>query len=170
MKYAKINLFDIANGEGIRVSLFVSGCKFHCKGCFNQEAQDFSYGKEFTSESVEFILNRLKDKRFDGLTLIGGDPLWQTIKDMKALIKLCKEVHKLNKSVWIWSGFTWEDIFNGTDEEYKVRQELISNCDVFIDGLFEETKKDLSLAWRGSSNQRIINVKESLKENSVITM
>lgn len=152
MKYAKINLFDIANGEGIRVSLFVTGCKFHCEGCFNQEAQDFSYGKDFTSESAEIILNRLKDKRFDGLTLIGGDPLWQTTKDIKTLINLCKEVHKLNKNVWIWSGFTWEDIFNSDEEEYKVRQELISNCDVFIDGLFEEDKKDLSLAWRGSSN------------------
>lgn len=170
MKYAKINLFDIANGEGIRVSLFVTGCKFHCKGCFNQDAQDFSYGKDFTSESAELILNRLKDERFDGLTLIGGDPLWQTTKDIKTLTKLCKEVHKLNKNVWIWSGFTWEDIFSGNEEEQKARQELISNCDVFIDGLFEEDKKDLSLAWRGSSNQRIINVKESLKENSVITM
>ena len=170
MKYAKINLFDIANGEGIRVSLFVTGCKFHCKGCFNQEAQDFTYGKEFTSESVELILNRLKDERFDGLTLIGGDPLWQTTNDIKTLINLCKEVHKLNKNIWIWSGFTWEDIFNSNEDEYKTRQELISNCDVFIDGLFEEDKKDLSLAWRGSSNQRIINVKESLKENSVITM
>lgn len=170
MKYAKINLFDIANGEGIRVSLFVTGCKFHCNGCFNQEAQDFSYGKDFTSESVELILNRLKDERFDGLTLIGGDPLWQNTNDIKTLINLCKEVHKLNKNVWLWSGFTWEDIFNGEGEEYKARQELISNCDVFIDGLFEETKKDLSLAWRGSYNQRIIKVKESLKENSVITM
>lgn len=170
MKYAKINLFDIANGEGIRVSLFVTGCKFHCKGCFNQEAQDFAYGKEFTSESAELILNRLKDERFDGLTLIGGDPLWQTTKDIKTLTNLCKEVHKLNKNIWIWSGFTWEDIFNNNEDEYKTRQELISNCDVFIDGLFEEDKKDLSLAWRGSSNQRIINVKESLKENSVITM
>lgn len=170
MKYAKINLFDIANGEGIRVSLFVTGCKFHCKGCFNQEAQDFTYGKEFTSESAELILNRLKDERFDGLTLIGGDPLWQTTNDIKTLINLCKEVHKLNKNIWIWSGFTWEDVFNNNEDEYKTRQELISNCDVFIDGLFEEDKKDLSLAWRGSSNQRIINVKESLKENSVITM
>ena len=169
MKYAKINLFDIANGNGIRVSLFLSGCKFKCKGCFNQPAQDFSFGKDFTSETKEMIIDRLKDNRFDGLTLIGGDPLWQSSEDIGVLIDLCKQVHELNKDVWIWSGFVWEDVFGKTDEESKIRQELLSNCDVFIDGLFEEDKKDLSLAWRGSSNQRIIDVQKSLSKNEVIT-
>ena len=170
MNYSGIKEYDIANGPGIRVSLFVSGCNFHCKGCFNPETWDFNYGENFTALTMKEIVNKVKSDRIAGFSLLGGDPLWQIPWDIFKLTELCKRIKSTGKSVWIWSGFTWEDIFNGNEDEYKTRQELISNCDVFIDGLFEEDKKDLSLAWRGSSNQRIINVKESLRENSVITM
>lgn len=167
MNYAKVNLFDIANGEGIRVSLFVSGCNFHCPQCFNQDAQDFSFGAPFTSSIKKAIINRINLPFIDGLTLIGGDPLCQRNEDIKELIELCKEVKKLDKTIWIWSGYTWEEIFDTNDFD-DIKQQLVGNCDVWVDGRFEINKKDLSLAWRGSSNQRIIDVQKSLKKKQVV--
>lgn len=174
MNYAKINLFDIANGKGIRVSLFVSGCQFHCPECFNESAQDYNYGKIFTDKEEKIILNRLKDDNFSGLSIIGGDPLWQNPDGLHQLQKLCAKVHALNKDVWIWSGFTWEEIFNNNELDMQnpllmqLRRAVIVESDVFIDGRFEKDKKDLSLYWKGSSNQRVIDVKKSLKEREII--
>ena len=170
MNYAKINLFDIANGKGIRVSLFVSGCQFHCKDCFNQCAQDYNFGKKFTDKEEKIILNRLNDDNFKGLSLIGGDPLWQDIEGLKQLISLCEKVHKMGKDVWIWSGFTWEEVFENTNhnEESECRKMLIKSSDVFIDGRFITEQKKLGKAWAGSTNQRVIDVKESLKQNNIV--
>lgn len=163
MRYAKINLFDIANGVGLRVSLFVSGCTFFCDGCFNQEAQDFNYGSEYTDIEQSLILGRLLSQTdFAGLSILGGDPLCQSQKDIETLARLCEKVHTINKDVWLWTGYKWEEII--TDENLMV---LIKNCDYVIDGRFEKDKKDLSLAWRGSSNQRIIDVKASLEKGSL---
>lgn len=165
MNYGGINYTDSANGEGWRVTLFVSGCKFHCKDCQNKEVQEYSYGEKFEEITKQMILSRIKSPIINGLSLSGGDPLWQSYSDIMELTNLCKEVHKVNKNVWIWSGFTWNEIFiqGETTLDNIARQNLISNCDVFIDGLFKADKKDLSLAWRGSSNQRVIDVQKTLE-------
>lgn len=170
MRYAKIKHYDIANGEGIRISLFVSGCRFHCKDCFNEEAQDFNYGEEYTKETEEQILKLLESPRFDGLSLLGGDPLWQNEEGLKELISLVQKTHTLKKDIWIWSGFTWEEIMGTEDSEEidSLRKKLISSCDVFVDGRFEIEKKDLRLKWRGSSNQRVINVQETLRSGKMV--
>lgn len=165
MNYGNIKKFDIANGKGIRISLFVSGCKFHCKDCFNEEAWDFNYGNKYDVLIEKEILKHIALPYIEGLSILGGDPLWQSYSDIMELTNLCKEVHKVNKDVWIWSGFTWDEIFiqGETTLDNIARQNLISNCNVFIDGLFKADKKDLSLAWRGSSNQRVIDVQKTLE-------
>lgn len=168
MNYAKIKHFDIANGEGVRTSLFVSGCKFFCEDCFNKEAQDFSFGNLFTEDVEKEILDTLKPN-IDGISILGGDPLWQNVDGLMTLKHLVDSVHKLNKSVWIWSGFTWEEVFNNKcDTKSEARRMLISSCDVFVDGRFDKTKKNLKLKWCGSENQRVIDVKNSLYLNRVI--
>ena len=170
MNYSGYYKSDMANGEGWRVTLFVSGCSNHCKGCQNLEAQDYNYGKLYTDETQEKILKDLNRKNIQGLSLSGGDPLWQDENGLNKLINLCKETHKLGKDIWMWTGFTWEEIFNSelNKSEIQLCRELIRNCDILIDGRFEEDKKDLSLAWRGSYNQRIIDVNKSIKEGEVV--
>lgn len=173
MRYSNIKQFDMANGEGIRTSLFVTGCHFHCKECFNPEAWSFEYGKPYTVETTETIIKMVSNPHVKGLSILGGDPLWQDEKGLTQLYSLVREVHLRGKNIWLWSGFTWEQIFpkiqpyTFTDREI-AQQSLIANCDVWVDGQFEISKKDLSLKWRGSSNQRIINVQKSLKYNEVI--
>ena len=175
MKYASIKKMDISNGEGIRVSLFVSGCKFHCPGCFNEEVQSFDYGKDYTQATEDLILKEVSKPHIKGLSLLGGDPLWQDWNGLKQLRQLVQKVHDLDKTVWIWSGFTWEELLRkGTltdrmaDEEWAIaaidiqKLCLVCDCDVFVDGLFEYDKKDLSLSWRGSRNQRVIDVNKTM--------
>lgn len=174
MYYSNIIEEDAANGVGFRTTLFVSGCNFHCKNCFNQKAQNFNYGKEYTEQTEEYILEQINRPYIKGFSILGGDPLWQTNEDMEQLARLCKEIHSLEKDVWIWSGFTWEDIFDKIPDNtleagiINAQQELISESDVFVDGPFVEELKDLSLAWRGSRNQRVINVQKTIKENKVV--
>lgn len=169
MNFASINLFDVANGNGIRVSLFVSGCNFGCKGCFNVDCQKFEYGSPFTETEHNLIIDRLKDDNFQGLSLLGGDPLWQDEEGLKQLIALAKETHKLKKDVWMWSGFTFEEVMKIPKTPIEeLRLKLLKECDVFIDGRFELNKKSLGLIWKGSSNQRVIDIKKSLRENRVI--
>ena len=173
MNYAKIKHYDPANGEGIRISLFVSGCNLHCKGCFNQEAQDFNYGDVFCSDTMDEIKHLVEDEHIDGLSILGGDPLCQSEYDIMTLTTLAKYVKSLGKNVWIWSGFTWEQIFQTvvTDDIYPLRiakQELISVCDIWVDGPFVEELKDLRLQWRGSSNQRVIDVQKTLKQGQIV--
>lgn len=175
MKYASIKKMDISNGEGIRVSLFVSGCKFHCPGCFNEEVQSFDYGKDYTQATEDLILKEVSKPYIKGLSLLGGDPLWQDMDGLKQLRQLVQKVHDLDKTVWIWSGFTWEELLRKgrltdrmADKEWEIvsidiqKLCLVCDCDVFVDGLFEYDKKDLSLAWRGSRNQRVIDVNKTL--------
>lgn len=169
MRFSQIRLFDIINGEGIRVSLFLSGCKFRCKGCFNKECQNFNCGSEFTGKEYSIILDKLSDEKFDGLSLLGGDPLWQDEKGLQVLIKLVDDVQMLGKNVWLWSGFSWEEIMSTRNSFLDIlRQTLIKKSDVFIDGLFEQDKKVIDLLWRGSSNQRIIDVKKSLDKGEIV--
>lgn len=168
MNYAQIRSMDISDGIGIRVGLYVSGCNHHCRGCFNQEAQSFSYGKEFTDETFKSIVELMSPEYISGLSILGGDPMWQDDKGIETLIELCKITHELDKDVWIWTGFTWEEIFDSPVETSM--QSLVLSCDYIVDGRFEEDKKDLTLKWRGSSNQRVIDVKETIKSRSVVTI
>lgn len=169
MNYSKIIPHDCANGEGWRTTLFVSGCTNHCKGCFNPELQDFNHGEQFTMFSLINLMDMLKDPRVQGLSILGGDPLCQDANGLLRLQDICNRVHDLGKTIWIWSGLTWEQIFSPYNNyEDKYRQELIQNVDVFIDGPFVEELKDPSLKWRGSINQRIINVQETLKQGDIV--
>lgn len=169
MNYADIKQFDVANGPGIRISLFVSGCTHHCKGCFNEVAWDFNYGTLFTKDTIEQILEYLQPKYIAGLTILGGEPFEP--QNQKEVLSLVKEVRKRypEKSIWCYSGYDFEkDILGVMSKTYPETLELIKNLDVLVDGKFMLEKKDLGLRFRGSSNQRIIKVPESLKENKVV--
>ena len=170
MNYSGIIWHDSANGPGWRTTLFVSGCQHHCEGCQNAEAQDYTMGEPFNEKIYNKIMEFVKKPEVQGLTISGGDPLWQTEQDIQTLTSLCQEVHSIGKDVWLWTGFAWEEIFdeslNGTDIE--TLRELIKNCDIVVDGRFDNSKKDLSLKWRGSLNQRIINVQKTLKSHGIV--
>lgn len=166
MNYGRIIKYDVANGEGVRTSLFVSGCTNHCPGCFNQEAQDFNYGKLYTQDTENILLDCIKQPYISGLSILGGDPLCQDDMGLITLNFLARKVHSLGKTVWLWTGFKWED-FNFTNN-FSLQSLLLSSCDVVVDGPFIEAEKDLSLAFRGSRNQRIINVRETLGKGEII--
>lgn len=169
MNYANIKLFDIANGPGVRVSLFVSGCTHHCKGCFNQEAWDFSYGQEFTEAVEDQILEALGPDYIRGLTLLGGEPFEP--QNQPALLKLLRKIkEKLpQKSIWAFSGYLFDrDILPGHLGDPAVTQEILSYLDVLVDGPFLEGQKDLMLRFRGSANQRLIDVPASLRAGTVV--
>lgn len=165
MKYANIKKHDIANGPGIRVSLFVSGCNHHCKGCFNSEAWDFNYGNDFTNDTIKEIINALSKDYINGLTILGGEPM--ELVNQPSVLELIKEIKKElpNKSIWLYSGFTYEEINKMTNKE---AMEIINNIDVLVDGKFVIDLYDPALFFRGSSNQRVIDIKESLKKKKVI--
>lgn len=166
MNYSQLITCDTANGEGVRTSLFVSGCTNHCPGCFNQEAQDFNYGKLYTQDTENILLDCIKQPYISGLSILGGDPLCQDDMGLITLNFLAHKVHSLGKTVWLWTGFKWED-FNFTNN-FSLQSLLLSACDVVVDGPFIEAEKDLSLAFRGSRNQRIIDVRETLGKGEII--
>lgn len=163
MKYQKIYSFDTADGKGIRTSIFVSGCTLHCKNCFNSEAWNFDAGKLFTSKQFFQILELLKRPYCAGLSILGGEPFDQIDKTL--LVELCKSAHSLEKDVWIWSGHQFEELLKND----KTRG-LLENCDVLVDGRYMDELRNLSLAWRGSSNQRVLDVKKSLAQNKAILL
>lgn len=163
MKYAKIRKMDISNGEGVRVSLFVQGCSFHCKNCFNQETWDFNGGKEFTTAEIQKIIELANKDYIAGLSVLGGEPLHNNnVDEVFHIVATFKEKFP-NKDIWLWTGFKFEDAIKDSK-----RKLILRNIDVLIDGQFEEDKKDITLKWRGSSNQRVIDCKKSLAENKVI--
>ena len=166
MNYSQLIACDTANGEGIRTSLFVSGCTNHCPGCFNQEAQDFNYGKLYTQDTENMLLDCVKQPYISGLSILGGDPLCQDDMGLITLNFLAHKVHSLGKTVWLWTGFKWED-FNFTNN-FSLKSMLLSACDVVVDGPFIEAEKDLTLAFRGSRNQRVINVRKTLEKGEII--
>lgn len=145
-KYAKINYIDTVNGSGIRVSIFFSGCNFHCKNCFNSELWDFNYGIPFTEETINKIIELLAPDYIKGLSILGGEPF----HNYDAVIKLIKKVKEIypNKDIWIWTGYKFDDIPEGC-------KGILDLADVIVDGRYEEDKRDLSIAFRGSTNQRI---------------
>jgi len=168
MNYAKINPNDIANGLGVRVTLFVSGCTHHCKGCFNSETWDFNYGTPFTEETEDKILELLKPNYIEGLTLLGGEPMEP--QNQKALLPLLKKVKKEfpQKNIWCYSGYIFDSEIIKGRAHCEVTDELLNYIDVLVDGRFVEEKKNIMLKFRGSENQRIIDVQKSLNQNSVI--
>ena len=169
MNYAAIKDCDIANGPGVRVSLFVSGCTHHCKGCFNEVAWDFQYGQPFTKDTIREILTMLSRDYIRGLTLLGGEPFEP--QNQPSLLELLRQVKQTypNKTVWAFSGYLFDtQILAKKLGSWSVTQELLSYIDVLVDGPFVLEKKDLSLRFRGSSNQRIIDVPASLRENRIV--
>ncbi len=169
MNYSNIILCDTANGEGIRTSLFVSGCTNHCQGCFNEKAQDFNYGQPYIAETEQAILEQVSKPYVAGLSILGGDPLCQDDAGLTYLIQLVNATHDLDKTVWLWTGFVWEN-FDRIKMNYHqaLIKTLLYNCDVVVDGPFIEAKKDLTLAFRGSSNQRIIDVPRTIQTGKVV--
>ncbi len=160
MKYAQIRKYDVANGVGIRTVIFVTGCTHACKGCFNQKYQDFDFGKEWTKKETFEVINYLSDEQVNGLTILGGEPF----QNEDGLIEMIKTIKIfVDKNIWIYSGYTYDEIL--ADEK---KYELLKLCDVLVDGKFELKQKNLKLRFRGSANQRIIDIKKSLETNAVI--
>ncbi len=164
MKYATIKDSDIANGLGVRVSLFVSGCTHHCKGCFNEVAWNFNYGEEFTLEVEEQILKLLEPNYIKGLSLLGGEPF--ELSNQEGLINFLRKVKKKfpNKNIWAYTGYTLEkDLLVPSRARGIYTDEMLSYIDVLVDGKFDLDLKDIALKFRGSSNQRIIDLKKTLE-------
>ena len=171
MYFGNIKEYDIANGEGIRISLFVSGCTNRCEGCFQPETWDFTYGQPYTEKEEQRIVDFLKEGYVDGLTLLGGEPMEP--ENQRVLVGLCRRVRREcpSKTIWCYTGFVWErDLSDGGRKYCEVTDELLSLLDVLVDGPFIEAKKNISLTFRGSENQRILDMKETLKRGSAVEM
>ncbi len=169
MNYAKIKWFDISNGPGVRVSLYVSGCRNHCKNCFNPETWDFCYGQPFTEEVANSIINGLKPSHIKGFTLLGGDPFEP--ENQVALAPFLKKLRAAcpDKSLWCFTGYDLErDLLTGKLGNLDTVNEMLNCLDVLVDGKFVEELKDLSLRFRGSSNQRIIMLKPTLERDEIV--
>ncbi len=169
MNYASIKIMDVANGPGVRMSLFVSGCTHYCKGCFNKEAWDFNYGEPFTQKEIDYIIDYVSSPYVSGLTILGGEPMEHV--NQQGILRLLRQFREKcpDKSVWCFTGYDFEkDVVARMMEEYDETKELLSYIDVMVDGKFVEELKDLSIRFRGSSNQRIIMVQESLREGKIV--
>ena len=160
MRYNKIRKMDIANGPGVRVSIFMQGCEFHCKNCFNSETWGFDGGEEFTDETIEKVLNACDKEYIEGLSILGGEPMHP--KNIEGTTKLAKAFKERfpNKDLWAWSGYKFD--------EYIKNKDVAKYLDVVVDGQFMDAQKDLTLKWKGSKNQRVIDVQKSLKANDII--
>lgn len=160
MRYGQIRRYDIANGIGIRSSIFVTGCTRRCPECFNEEYQDFQAGKLWTDEETRLVIQYVSDPNVEGLTLLGGEPM-QNAPGLTAVVKAVKAA--VHKSVWVYSGYHWEEILS--DPEKKA---LLAECDVLVDGPFVNALRDPRLRFRGSSNQRVIDIQRSLTAGEIV--
>lgn len=162
MRYNKIRKMDISDGPGVRVSIFMQGCNFHCKNCFNPETHDFNGGKEFNDDTIKKVLDLCSNESVEGLSILGGEPMNpQNIDGTTKLAKAFKEKYP-NKNLWAWSGFLF-------DRDLKDK-EILNYLDVLVDGQYMDEKHNPTLQWRGSENQRVIDVKKSLAQNEVVTL
>ena len=163
MKYSQIRSMDVSNGEGIGVALFVQGCPHRCKNCFNPETWDFNGGKEWTQKTEEEFLKLIDRPYIKRVSLLGGEPL--AVQNLEGVLNLVNQIRLLlpEKTIWLYTGYTWENIACSSK-----RKEIVAKIDILVDGKFEEDKKDLSLQFRGSSNQRLIAVQESLEKGDVV--
>lgn len=159
MNYNKIRKMDISNGPGVRVSIFVQGCTFNCKNCFNPETHDFKGGKEFTTEEVEKIISLCSKEYIRGLSILGGEPLHPKNQESVTMLAEYFKYKLPEKDLWLWTGFKYEDL-----KDLKIMEFL----DILVDGQFEEENKDIRLKYCGSSNQRVIDIQKSKKENKII--
>lgn len=169
MNYAAIKSYDVANGPGVRVSLFVSGCTHHCKGCFNAETWDFGFGQPFTQEVEDQVIACLEPWYIRGFSLLGGEPFEPA--NQAALLPLMRRIRRKfpEKSVWCYTGYDYEkDILAGRLGDWEITRELLSCIDVLVDGEFHQEEKDLSLRFKGSRNQRIIDVAASAIADTVV--
>ena len=169
MNYADIKRYDVANGPGVRVSVFVSGCTHRCPGCFNEEAWDFNFGKPFTQETIDYIIDLLKPDFYKGITFLGGEPLEHV--NQQGLLPLARKIREVypEKSIWCFTGYDFDkDVLGRMINEWPETKELLSYIDVLVDGEFIEAQKDLSLVFKGSANQRHILVQESMKSGSLV--
>jgi anaerobic ribonucleoside-triphosphate reductase activating protein len=170
MNYGEIKKNDIANGEGVRTSLFVSGCRNHCKNCFNQQTWDFSFGEPFTEETALEIIKSCEPYWINGLSLLGGEPFEP--ENQKVLLPFLVMFREKcpDKDIWCYTGFKLEEIIGKEESRANtdISSELLSLIDVLVDGKFEEDKKDITLKFRGSSNQRVIDVKKTIQENKIV--
>lgn len=168
MNYATIKSRDVANGSGVRVSVFVSGCTHHCPDCFNREAWDFDYGEKFTNTTIDEIISLSQPEYISGLSLLGGEPFEPQNQQglLPLLIKFRKSYPK--KDVWCYTGYLFEDILSGKVGEQQTAVEMLNYIDILVDGRFEKQMKNLNLKFKGSENQRIIDVKQSLKLQKIV--
>ena len=169
MHYGQIFICDCANGIGNRVSLFVSGCTNHCPGCFQPETWDFSYGKEYTQETEQFLIEELAKPYYHGITILGGEPFEPS--NQEEIVKLLRRVHRElpSRTVWIYTGFTYDrDLLPDGCRYTAVTDEILEYTDILVDGRFEQERRNLMLDFRGSENQRIIDMKKSRAEGCVV--
>ena len=171
MNYADIKTVDIQDGTGIRVSIYVSGCHFHCKGCHNKEAWDFNYGKKFDETTINYIINAMDHEYISGLSILGGEPMELT--NQQALVGLVKKIKEIypQKTIWCYTGYKFkEDLLEKMYKEYSYTRELLNNIDIIVDGEFIEEKKLVDLKFRGYTNQKKIDVKASLKTGRIVEL
>ena len=170
MHVGEVITADVANGEGMRVSVFVSGCRNHCKGCFQPQTWDFNYGREYTPEIEQFIIDELSKSYYDGITILGGDPMEP--ENQEPVLRLLRRIKKelSDKNVWVYTGYVYDrDLVPGGKRFVDgVTRELLESIDILIDGRFVEELKNLMLNFRGSGNQRIIKMKETLETGKVV--
>lgn len=168
MKYAAIKLADCANGTGCRTVLFVSGCTHHCKGCFQPDTWDFNYGTPYTEETEKFILDSIDKPYVDGLTILGGEPM--ELVNQSGIISLIRKVKEMGKSIWIYSGYTWEELTDPDNWRCNGPHtaEILRTIDVLVDGEFHLEEKDITLKFRGSANQRIIDTHRTIEEGKIV--
>ncbi len=162
MNYAQIRKYDIANGPGVRTTIFLTGCTLNCKNCFNKEYQNFHFGKVFDEKAFEEVMDCLSDANISGLSVLGGEP-FDNLAGLKEFITKVRA--KSEKDIWIYSGYTFEELL-----EKDGAMDVLKNIDVLVDGRFVEDLKDLKLKFRGSSNQRIIDMKRTLEEDEILLM
>jgi len=173
MRYAQVTPFEVCNGKGVGVSLFVQGCRFQCDGCFNSEAWNFNGGKEWTEEIRNKFLKSVMNPHIKRVTFLGGEPLAdENVEEVLSLIKTIRDLFKNEKKVWLYTGYTWEQIFpEVTTDDFNIqrvyRQEIVELCDVLVDGKYVDELRDVTLPFKGSSNQRLIDVQKTLKDNEV---
>lgn len=171
MNYADIKTVDVQDGTGVRVSIYVSGCHFHCKGCHNKEAWDFNYGKKFDESTIDYIIDLLKPSYISGLSILGGEPLEPS--NQQGLLPLVKKVKEMypDKNIWCYTGYDFEkDVYGKMYKEYSYTKELLEGIDIMVDGEFVEEKKLVDLKFRGSTNQKKIDVQASLKSGSIVQL
>ena len=171
IRYAQIRSMDLSNGEGIGIALFVQGCPFepHCKGCFNPETWDFSGGKEWTDETKEKFMELANRPYIKRISILGGEPLAE--ENLDNVLDLVNEIRLSlpQKSIWLYSGYSWSDVWcNDASINHIKRQQIVTECDVFIDGRYMDSQRDITLPYRGSKNQHIIDVKRSLQKGEMV--